>query len=94
MNSGGVILYNTEDGSSQVRLEAVDGTVCLSQAGMAELFQTTKQNISQHLKGIFLEGEVAEEAVVKEFLTTASDGKAYRTLEVQTSASIGKGKAS
>ena len=46
---------------------------------MAELFQTTKQNISLHLQNIFEEGELSENSVVKEFLTTAADGKNYRT---------------
>lgn len=52
----------------------------LSQAQMAELFQTSKQNISLHIRNIFEEGELDESAVVKEYLTTATDGKAYRVL--------------
>lgn len=46
---------------------------------MAELFQTTKQNIGQHLKNIFSEGELLEDSVVKKFFTTAADGKEYKT---------------
>jgi hypothetical protein len=46
---------------------------------MAELFQTTKQNVGQHVKGIFAEGELVHEAVVKESFTTAADGKNYAT---------------
>ncbi len=55
-------------------------TVWLTQARMANLFQTTKQNISLHLKNIFSEEELQEDSVVKEFLTTATDGKKYSTL--------------
>ena len=54
-------------------------TVWLTQMAMSELFETTKQNISLHLKNIFSEGELEEESVVKEYLTTAADGKNYRT---------------
>jgi len=77
--SGEVILYNTEDGQTQLRLEVVDGTVWFSQAEMAELFQTTKQNVSLHLKNIFQDEEMVDAAVVKESLTTAADGKTYQT---------------
>ena len=56
-----------------------DETVWLTQQLMAELFQTTKQNIGQHLKNVFLEGELIEDSVVKKFFTTASDGKEYKT---------------
>ena len=61
----------------EVRLE--NETVWLTQQHMAELFQTTKQNIGQHLKNIFEEDELAEPSVVKNFFTTAADGKEYRT---------------
>ena len=62
-----------------VDLGVENETVWLTQKLMAELFQTTKQNISLHLQNIFEEGELAENSVVKEFLTTASDGKKYKT---------------
>ena len=54
-------------------------TVWLMQNQMAELFQTTKQNVSLHLKNIFEEGELSVNSVVKDFLTTAQDGKNYNT---------------
>jgi len=54
-------------------------TVWLSQGQMAELFQTTKQNISLHIKNVFNEGELVQNSVVKDYLTTAKDGKDYRT---------------
>ncbi len=74
-----LILYTTEDGRSQIRLRADQQTVWLTQLEMAELFDATKQNISLHLKNVFKEGELIEESVVKESLTTAADGKRYRT---------------
>ena len=79
MSDGEIILYNTEDGKSEIQLRAVDGTVWLTQAQMADLFDTTKQNISLHLNNVISDGELAPESVVKESLTTAADGKAYRT---------------
>lgn len=72
-----LILYTTEDGKSQIHLRADGQTVWLSQREMAELFNTTKQNVSLHLKNIFEDGELREDSVVKESLTTASDGKEY-----------------
>lgn len=79
MSEGEIILYNTEDGKSEIQLRAVDGTVWLTQAQMADLFDTTKQNVSLHLNNVISDGELAPESVVKESLTTAADGKAYRT---------------
>ena len=76
---GELILYQTEDGESQIQLRALDGTVWLTQAEIAELFDTTKQNVSLHLKNIFEDSELDEDSVVKESLTTAADGKGYRT---------------
>lgn len=73
-----LILYTTEDGKSQIRLRADLGTVWLTQLEMAELFQTTKQNIAKHLKAIFTEQELSQESVVNQRLTTAADGKNYR----------------
>ena len=74
-----LILYQTEDGYTHIEVRLQDETVWLSQLAMAELFQSTKQNISLHLKNVFDEGELLERRVVKEYLTTASDGKNYRT---------------
>jgi len=74
-----LILYQTEDGKTKIEVRLVDETVWLSQQMMADLFQATKQNISLHLKNVFKEGELPEKRVVKEYLTTATDGKNYRT---------------
>jgi hypothetical protein len=78
-SQGQFLVYSTEDGRIKVEVRLEDETVWLTQQHMANLFQTTKQNISLHLKNIFDEGELAEFSVVKESLTTARDGKSYRT---------------
>ena len=65
--------------SVSASLFAVDGMVWLTQAGLADLFDTTKQNVSLHMRNILAEGELEAGAVIKESLTTATDGKAYRT---------------
>ena len=80
MSDGEIVLYNTEDGLARVQLRAADGTVWLTQAQIADLFATTKQNVSLHVRNLFSEGELMETSVVKESLTTAADGKAYGTL--------------
>jgi hypothetical protein len=74
-----LILYTTDDGRSQLKLRTEDQTVWLTQLEMAELFDATKQNISLHLKNLFEEGELTQDSVVKESLTTAADGKNYIT---------------
>ena len=74
-----LILYTTEDGRTRLNLRADGPTVWLSQLEIAELFQTTKQNVSLHAKNIFKDGELRSDSVVKETLTTAADGKRYRT---------------
>jgi hypothetical protein len=79
-NDGEFILYTTEDGAAAIQLRVTEGTVWLTQLALAELFQTTKQNISLHARNILAEGELDAAAVVKDSLTTAADGKSYRTL--------------
>lgn len=74
-----LVLYATEDGAAQFFLRAGDGTVWLTQLELANLFQTTKQNISLHVRNVLAEGELQVESVVKQDLTTAADGKRYRT---------------
>ena len=78
-NKGELILYQTEDGMAQINLRAIEGTVWLSQLELAALFDTSKQNISVHLKNIFEDNELSEDSVVKDSLTTAADGKRYHT---------------
>jgi len=72
--SAEVILYRTDDGKALVQLRAMGGTVWLSQIEIAELFATTKQNVSLHAKNILEEGELTTEATVKESLTVQTEG--------------------
>ena len=69
-----IIIYNTEDGKAKINLQYEDGTVWLSQLEIAELFQTTKQNVSKHVKAIFLEGELEKSATVNYKLTVQKEG--------------------
>ncbi|MEA3546912.1 MAG: RhuM family protein [Thermodesulfobacteriota bacterium] len=78
-NSSQLLIYQSEDGVTRLEVQLQDETVWLSQKHMAELFQTSKQSIGQHLKNIFAEEELDEKAVVKNFFTTAADGKKYQT---------------
>lgn len=77
-NASQFVIYQSEDGRIRLDVRFVDETVWLSQALMAELFGTTKQNIGQHLKNIFSEQELDEESVVKDFFTTAAQGEGWR----------------
>src|SRR6056297_1750595 len=73
-----IIIYNTVDGKASVSLYAKDGMVWMNQNQIAELFDTSKQNIGQHIANILKEGELSENSVVKDFFTTAADGKQYQ----------------
>jgi hypothetical protein len=81
--AGEIIQYQTEDGVTVIRLRASDGSVWLSQAEMAELFQATKQNISLHIRNILDEGELSESATVKENLTVQTEGKRQVSRTIQ-----------
>lgn len=74
-----ILFYQSEDGTSRIEVRLEEGTVWLPQALIAELYQTTKQNISLHIRNIFDEGELQPDSVVKDYLTTAADGKRYHT---------------
>ena len=69
------ILYQTEDGNTRLEVKLENNTVWLSQAQIAELFQTTPQNITLHLKSIFAEGELSEAATCKDYLQVRLEGK-------------------
>lgn len=86
-----LILYTTDDGKSQIQLRVDLGTVWLSQLEMAELFQTSKQNIAKHLKAIFTEQELAQDSVVNQRLTTAADGKNYQVAHYNLDAILAVG---
>lgn len=74
MSDGEIILYRSDDGLSEVQLRAEGGTVWLSQAEIAELFQTTPQNVTQHIRAIYEDGEVIESATCKEYLQVRLEG--------------------
>lgn len=73
------LVFTSQSGENTIEVRVQDDTVWLTQNLIAELFQTTKQNVSLHLKNIFQDGELDANSVVKDFLTTASDGKNYQT---------------
>lgn len=70
-----LIIYNTEDGKVNVKLHVESGTIWLNQLEIAELFQTTKQNVSKHIKIIYSEGELLESSTVNYKLTVQNEGK-------------------
>ena len=72
--SNDMIIYNTEDGKSKISLKLENGTVWLSQLEIGELFETTKQNVSKHIKAIFEDGELLEKATVNYQLTVQNEG--------------------
>lgn len=74
-----IIIYQTDDGLTKIDVRLDEDTVWLTQAEMVELFQSSKSNISEHIKHIFEERELSETSVVRKFRTTAADGKSYNT---------------
>ena len=74
---GEIVIYQNDDGKTKIDVRFVDETVWLTQAQLVELYQSSKANISEHIKHIFEERELEEEAVVRKFRTTAADGKNY-----------------
>ena len=74
---GDVVIYQSEDGLTHIAVKMVDETAWLTQQQLVDLYQTSKANVSEHIKHIFEEGELAEKSVVRKFRTTASDGKNY-----------------
>jgi len=79
MTDNTLILYTTQDGQAQFVLRELGGQLWLTQLEMAELYQTSKQNISKHIAAVLAEGELLPESVVNFQLTTAADGKNYQT---------------
>ena len=71
------IIYTTDDGQVDIEVRLEDENVWLTQNSMAELFDTTRNNITMHIKNIFQEGELQENAVSKDSLLTAKDGEKY-----------------
>ena len=76
-DNGNVLVYVDDNGKSQVDVRFQDETVWLTQAQLVDLYQSSKANVSEHIKNIFDEGELDKNSVVRKFRTTASDGKNY-----------------
>ena len=74
---GEILIYQAEDGLTNIDVKLQDETVWLTQQQLVELYQSSKSNVSEHIKHIFEEGELEEAAVVRKFRTTAADGKNY-----------------
>lgn len=72
--SSSLILYQTEDGQTRIQCRFENESLWLTQALIAELFQTSPQNVTQHLKAIFAEGELSEEATCKDYLQVRNEG--------------------
>ena len=72
-----IIIYQSEDGGTRIEVKSTGETVWLSQQQLCELYNTSKANVSEHIKHIFEDGELEEESVVRKFRTTATDGKSY-----------------
>ncbi len=77
--SGEVIIYQTEDGLTRLSVKLENDTIWLTQAQIVQLYDSSKSNVSEHIKHIFEEGELDEKSVVRKFRTTAADGKSYNT---------------
>ena len=73
-----LIIYNTDDGKSHVALLVVENEAWLTQNQLAELFDTSVQNIALHIKNILEDNELDENSVIRNFRTTATDGKEYQ----------------
>lgn len=86
-----MIIYTSKDGNIKVDVNILDESIWMNQDTIANLYDTTKNNISIHMKNIFEEGELDKESVVKKFLTTASDGKKYNVLHYNLDAIIAVG---
>ena len=86
-----ILIYASNDGNIKVDVNIQNEDIWMSQDVMANLYDTTKNNISMHLKNIFDEGELEKDSVVKKLLTTASDGKKYNVLHYNLDAIIAVG---
>ena len=91
MNNNNILIYVSKDGNVKVDVNFQNDDIWMSQEVMANLYGTSKQNISYHLNNIFKEEELIKDSVVKDFLTTANDGKKYNILHYNLDAIIAVG---
>ena len=75
--NGNIVIYQSEDGKTHLEVKYEQESLWLSQQQICDLYQTSKSNVSEHIKHIFEDGELKEDAVVRKFRTTAADGKIY-----------------
>lgn len=80
-NQGKIVIYQTDDDNTKIDVQFVDETVWLSQAQLCELYQTSKSNVSEHIKNIFEEGELEENSTVRKFRTVQNEGERIVTRE-------------
>lgn len=80
-NQGKIVIYQTDDGDTKIDVRFVDETVWLTQAQLCELYQTSKSNVSEHIKNIFEEGELEENSTVRKFRTVQNEGERIVTRE-------------
>ena len=73
-NQGEIVIYQNDDGNTKIDVRFVDETVWLTQAQLCELYQTSKSNVSEHIKNIFEEGELEESSTVRKFRTVQIEG--------------------
>ena len=76
---GNIVIYQAKDGKTSLEVNLSEDTIWLSQAQMSKLFDKNKRTISEHIRNIFKEKELVEKSVVRNFRTTARDGKTYET---------------
>ena len=79
-NNSEILIYQSENGVTRIDVKIIDDTVWLTQAQLCELYQTSKSNVSEHIKHIFEEGELEQSSVVRKFRTTGADGKTYNVI--------------
>ncbi len=91
-NESNIIIYNTIDGRASVVLSARDGSVWMNQNQLAELFDTSVPNVCMHIANILKEKELQADSVIKNYLTTASDGKKYEVVNRCGVVSAGRGR--
>ena len=77
MNENKIIIYTANDGKTKIDVKLEEETLWLTQAQMCELYQTSKSNVSEHIKHIFEDGELNEDSVVRKFRTTAKMAKLF-----------------
>lgn len=80
-NQGEIVIYQTDDGDTKIDVRFVDETVWLTQAQLCELYQTSKSNVSEHIKNIFEESDLEENSTVRKFRTVQNEGERIVTRE-------------